>query len=52
MLLGYIRISKSDGSQSLDLQRDALLVAGVASDRIYEILPLVAMTRVPGWRHV
>src|SRR5215831_16573 len=36
MLLGYIRISKSDGSQSLDLQRDALLDAGVAPDRIYE----------------
>src|SRR4029434_8212817 len=32
----YIRISKSDGSQSLDLQRDALLAAGVAPDRIYE----------------
>jgi len=36
MLLGYIRVSKSDGSQSLDLQRDALLAAGVAPDRIYE----------------
>jgi DNA invertase Pin-like site-specific DNA recombinase len=36
MLLGYVRISKSDGSQSLDLQRDALLAAGVAPDRIYE----------------
>ena len=38
MLLGYIRISKSDGSQSLDLQRDALLAVGVAPDRIYEDL--------------
>src|SRR4030095_5656228 len=38
MLLGYIRISKSDGSQSLDLQRDALLAAGVAPDRLYEDL--------------
>src|SRR5438132_9640178 len=36
MLLGYMRISKSDGSQSLDLQRDALLAAGVAPDRLYE----------------
>ena len=35
MLLGYIRISKSDGSQSLDLQRDALLAAGIAPDHIY-----------------
>lgn len=36
MLLGYIRISKSDGSQSFDLQRDALLAVGVAPERIYE----------------
>ena len=35
MLIGYIRVSKSDGSQSLDLQRDALLSEGVESDRIY-----------------
>ena len=27
MLIGYARISKADGSQSLDLQRDALLEA-------------------------
>lgn len=38
MLIGYIRVSKSDGSQSLDLQRDALLEAGVESHRIYEDL--------------
>src|SRR5262249_59743046 len=38
MLLGYIRISKADGSQRLDLQRDALHAAGVAPDRIYEDL--------------
>ena len=24
MLIGYARVSKADGSQSLDLQRDAL----------------------------
>ena len=35
MLIGYARVSKADGSQSLDLQRDALLAAGVAEDRIY-----------------
>ena len=29
MLIGYARVSKADGSQSLDLQRDALIVAGV-----------------------
>lgn len=35
MLIGYARVSKADGSQSLDLQRDALLKAGVTGDRIY-----------------
>ena len=28
MLIGYARVSKADGSQSLDLQRDALQTAG------------------------
>ena len=36
MLIGYARISKVDGSQSLDLQRDALRQAGVSDDAIYE----------------
>ena len=35
-LIGYARISKADGSQSLDLQRDALREAGVSDDAIYE----------------
>ena len=30
-----MRVSKADGSQTLDLQRDALLAAGVEEDRIY-----------------
>src|SRR5436309_11713341 len=38
MLIGYIRVSKSDGSQVLDLQRDALAEAGVETSRIYEDL--------------
>ena len=29
MLIGYMRVSKADGSQVLDLQRDALAAAGV-----------------------
>jgi DNA invertase Pin-like site-specific DNA recombinase len=33
MLIGYVRVSKSDGSQALDLQRDALLEAGVDAGR-------------------
>ena len=36
MLIGYARVSKADGSQSVDLQRDALVAAGVAPERIYE----------------
>ena len=35
MLIGYMRVSKADGSQSLDLQKDALLAAGVEEERIY-----------------
>ena len=35
MLIGYARVSKADGSQSLDLQRDALLAAGVDESRLY-----------------
>lgn len=38
MLIGYVRISKSDGSQTLAPQRDALLAAGVAPERIYQDL--------------
>ena len=36
MLVGYMRVSKADGSQTLDLQRDALLAAGVEERHIYE----------------
>jgi DNA invertase Pin-like site-specific DNA recombinase len=38
MLIGYVRVSKSDGSQTLAPQRDALLAAGVDPGRIYEDL--------------
>ncbi|HLP69388.1 MAG TPA: recombinase family protein [Rhizobium sp.] len=36
MLLGYARVYKADGSQSLDLQHDALRAVGVEQDNIYE----------------
>jgi hypothetical protein len=36
MFIGYIRVSKADGSQVTDLQLDALLAAGVERDHIYE----------------
>lgn len=34
--LGYMRVSKSDGSQTTDLQRDALLAAGIGDGHLYE----------------
>jgi DNA invertase Pin-like site-specific DNA recombinase len=36
VLIGYMRVSKADGWQVLDLQRDALLAAGVKSSRLYQ----------------
>ncbi len=36
LLVGYMRVSKADGSQILDLQRDALLSAGVDPAHLYE----------------
>ena len=38
MLIGYMRVSKVDGSQSLDLQRDSLVQAGVDPNNIYQDL--------------
>jgi DNA invertase Pin-like site-specific DNA recombinase len=36
MLVGYMRVSKADGSQTTDLQRDALLAAGIGASSLYE----------------
>jgi DNA invertase Pin-like site-specific DNA recombinase len=36
VLIGYMRVSKADGSQVTDLQRDALVEAGVEADQLYE----------------
>ena len=36
MKLGYVRVSKADGSQTLDLQIDALIEAGVDKNNIYQ----------------
>ena len=38
VLIGYVRVSKSDGTQTLVPQRDAMLAAGVDPTRIYEDL--------------
>jgi DNA invertase Pin-like site-specific DNA recombinase len=35
MLIGYARVSKADGSQTLDLQQDALTEYGIALEKIY-----------------
>lgn len=48
MLIGYMRVSKSDGSQTTDLQRDALLVAGVTLEHIYEDLASGSIDSRPG----
>jgi hypothetical protein len=34
MYVGYMRVSKADGSQVLDLQRDALIEAGVKATNL------------------
>lgn len=36
MQIGYARISKTDGSQNLDLQKDALIQEGILPQNIYE----------------
>jgi hypothetical protein len=36
VLIGYMRVSKADGSQVFDLQRDALLAACVEPSRLYQ----------------
>ena len=48
MLIGYMRVSKQDGSQCLDLQRDALLSAGVKPERIFEDLDSGRKDNRPG----
>ena len=48
VLIGYIRVSKSDGTQTLTPQRDALLAAGVDPDRIYEDLASGRLDARPG----
>ena len=36
MQVGYVRVSKADGTQTTDLQRDPLLAAGIDPDSLYE----------------
>ncbi len=39
MLVGYMRVSTADERQSVDLQRDALMAAGVDDRHYYQIMP-------------
>lgn len=48
MKIGYARVSKTDGSQNLDLQRDALQKAGVPAERIYEDMASGKKGKRPG----
>jgi DNA invertase Pin-like site-specific DNA recombinase len=38
MEIGYMRVSKADGSQTVDLQRDALVTAGIKPEHLYQDL--------------
>lgn len=46
-LIGYMRVSKADGSQTTDLQRDALVAAGVDSELLYEDMASGKLTERP-----
>jgi len=48
MLIGYMRVSKADGSQVLDMQRDALLAAGIDAEHMYEDLASGSLNTRPG----
>ena len=48
MLIGDARVSKADGSQSLDLQRDALQAAGVDAVHVYHDCASVVRDDRPG----
>ena len=50
-LIGYARVSKTDGSQSLDLQRDALIAAGVDPQQVYDDLASGVRDDRPGFEH-
>lgn len=46
--VGYMRVSKADGSQVLDLQKDALMKAGVLEKYIYQDLASGRFDARPG----
>ena len=48
MLIGYMRVPKDDGSQTVDMQRDALIAAKVDPSRLYEDLASGRLDSRPG----
>ena len=48
MLVGYMRVSTAEGRQSTDLQRDALLAAGVDARNLYDDVASGAKVDRPG----
>jgi hypothetical protein len=48
-LIGYMRVSKADGSQTLDLQQDALDAAGVPERNRYSDTASGKRDDPPGW---
>lgn len=48
MKIGYIRVSKVDGFQNFDLQKDALINSGVLAENIYEDQASGAKDNRPG----
>lgn len=48
MEIGYMRVSKSDGSQTVALQEDALITSGIDRDKIYQDLLSGSKDNRPG----
>ena len=51
MLIGYARVFKTDGSQSLDLQSDALSAVGADPQQVYDDLASGVRDDRPGFEH-
>jgi hypothetical protein len=49
MLVGYMRVSTESNRQVLDLQRDALLAAGVDERHLFEDRASGSRTAAPAW---
>ncbi len=49
MMVGYMRVSTDGDRQVMDLQRDALLAAGVDERHLYEDRPAATVAIAPDW---